>query len=92
MNSNIINLPAVRSAGNLPAVRDIDDPDLYVNYLEYDPRLADWRQRRDGRRDDYYRAVARRRADSERLMQNVSTVAMFSMLGVTVLGGLIGQI
>ena len=89
MNSNIINLPAVRSAGNLPAVRDIDDPDLFVNYVE---RCTDLPERRKARRDAHYRAVARRRADSERLMQNVSTAAMFSMLGVTVLGGLIGQI
>lgn len=92
MNNNIILLPAVRNAGNLPAVRDIDDPDLFVNMLEYDPRLAGWRKKRDDRRDDYYRDIARRRAENEKLTQTFGTVSMFAMLGVTVMGGLVGQL
>lgn len=90
--NTIIALPAVENIGNLPAVRSIDDPDLYVNMLEHDPRLADWRQRREIRRIAYQAAIIRKRMENEKLMQNVSTVAMFSVLGMTVMGGLIGQI
>ena len=88
MKNNLLTLPAVRTAANLPAVRKIDDPELYVNYLEFDPRLADWRQRRDDRRDDYYMARRQKQKDNDRLMQTVGTVSMFSMLAALLGWGL----
>lgn len=89
MKNNIIALPAVRNAGNLPAVRDIDDPDLFVNYVE---NCTDLPERRKARRDAHYRAAARRRAENEKLTRTFGTVSMFAMLGVTVMGGLVGQL
>ena len=88
MKNNIIALPAVRNAGNLPAVRDIDDPDLFVNYVE---NCTDLPERRKARRDEHRRAIARMQAENKKLTQIWGTVSMFAMLGVTVMGGLMGQ-
>ncbi len=88
MNSNIIELPAVKTGRNLPAVREIDDPDLMVNYVESHPgHIA----RRQARRNAYYAAIARMQAENKKLTQIWGTVSMFAMLGVTVMGGLMGQ-
>ena len=89
MKDNIIALPAGRPANRLPAVRAIDDQDLFVNMLEFDPRLEDWRQGRDELRDNYYRARAQEQEDQNQLLCDVATVGMFSVLGAVLAVGLI---
>lgn len=88
MRNNIIALPAGRPANRLPVVRAIDDQDLFIKMLEFDPRLEDWRQGRDDRRDDYYDAVQSKREEDEKLLQNVSTTAMFATLAALIGFGL----
>ena len=87
MKDNIIALPMGRirrdTAVNLR--KKGLDPDTMVNLVESDPgHIA----RREARRNAYYAAIAQEREDNNRLLMNVSTVGMFSMLAALIGWGL----
>ena len=82
MNTNIL---ALREGAHLPAVREVDDQDLFVRMVERHPGHI---QRRQDRKDARLRAI--RRADDARdqQMRDLATVSMFSMLGAVLAVGL----
>lgn len=87
MKDNIIALPVGRIRRNTPVSRKIQDkdPELFVNMIE---RETDLPQRREAKRNAYYAAKVQAQEDADRLLFNVGTVAMFSMLAALVGWGL----
>ena len=87
MRDNIIALPVGRIRRDTAVNRrkQSRDPDLMVNLVENDPgHIA----RREARRDAYYAVREQEREDSDRLLRNVGTVSMFSMLAALIGWGL----
>ena len=87
MKDNIIALPVGRIRRDTAVSRrkQSRDPDLMVNLVENDPgHIA----RREARRDAYYAVREQEREDSDRLLRNVGTVSMFSMLAALIGWGL----
>lgn len=82
MNGNILMLPGGSKA---LAVREIDDPDLYVNLVR---NHKGHQQRRLDRRDAMRRKVIRAREDRDQQMRDMALVSQFSALGVLVVLGL----
>jgi hypothetical protein len=82
MNGNILMLPGGSKA---LAVREIDDPDLYVNLVERHPGHV---QRRKDRKDAMRRKAVRAREDRDQQMRDMALVSQFSALGVLVVLGL----
>lgn len=81
MKNNIIAL----YAGGVPAVREVDDPDLYVNFVEHH---AGHIQRRKDRKDARRRAIRRAQEDRDQQMRDLALVSQFSALGVLLVLGL----
>ena len=80
MKNNIIAL----YAGGVPAVREVDDPELYVNFVEHH---AGHIQRRKDRKDARRRAIRRAEEDRDQQLRDFATAAMFSTLfGVLAVG------
>lgn len=82
MKNNVIAL----YAGGVPAVREIDDPELYVNYIN---RHAGHIQRRKDRKDARKRALRRAEEARQAQLRDWATVSMFSMLGAVLAVGLV---
>lgn len=82
MNDNILMLPV---GGRVPAVREIDDQDLYVNYVNRHPGHV---QRRKDRKDAMRRKAVRAREDRDQQMRDLAMVSQFSAFGVLVTLGL----
>lgn len=66
---------------NLPAVREVDDPDLFVNYVRNI-------QRRRAQEKARKRASRKVRADREQEIRNLTLLSQFTTLGVVVALGL----
>ena len=87
MKNNVIALPVGRSRRDTAVNRRKQslDQDLMVNLVENDPgHIA----RREARREAYYAVREQEREDSDRLLRNVGTVSMFSMLAALIGWGL----
>lgn len=69
----------------LPAVREIDDPDLYVRMVERHPGHI---QRRKDKADARKRAIRRAEEDRDQQMRDLTMVSQFSTLGVLLVLGL----
>ena len=69
------------TAANLPAVREVDDPDLFVNYVRNI-------QRRRAQEKARKRAVRKVRMDREQEIRNLTLLSQFTSLGVVVALGL----
>ena len=82
MNTNIL---ALREGTHLPAVREVDDPDLMVNMVNRHPGHI---QRRQDRKDARLRAMRRADAARDQQMRDLATVSMFSVLGAVLAVGL----
>lgn len=82
MKNNVIAL----YAGGVPAVREIDDPDLYVRMVERHPGHI---QRRKKRKDARKRALRRAEEARQAQLRDWATVSMFSMLGAVLAVGLV---
>ena len=83
MNGNILMLPG--KGTSLPAVREIDDPDLMVNLVR---NHKGHQQRRLDRRDAMKRKVRKAQEDRDQQMRDMALVSQFSALGVLVVLGL----
>lgn len=83
MNDNILMLP---QGGRVPAVREIDREDLYVEFLQHHKGHI---QRRKDRQDAHRRAAVREREDREQQMRDLAMVSQFSAFGVLVTLGLL---
>lgn len=83
MNSN--NILMLPTGSKVPAVREIDDPDLYVNLVERHPGHV---QRRKDRKDAMKRKAIRAREDRDQQLRDLAMVSQFSALGVLVVLGL----
>lgn len=84
MNEN--NVIALRSGSGIPAVREIDREDLYVEFLQHHKGHI---QRRKDRQDAHRRAAVREREDREQQMRDLAMVSQFSAFGVLVTLGLL---
>lgn len=87
MKDNIIALPVGRIRRDTPVNRRKQylDQDLMVNLVEADPgHIA----RREARRNAYFAAAAQEREESDRLLLNVGTGAMFATLAALLGWGL----
>lgn len=82
MNDNILMLPV---GSKVPAVREIDEQDLYVNFVERHPGHV---QRRKDRKDAWKRRRRQEREDRAQQMRDLAMVSQFSALGVLVTLGL----
>lgn len=69
------------TTANLPAVREVDDPDLFVNYVRNI-------QRRRAQEKARKRASRKVRADREQEIRNLTLLSQFTTLGVVVALGL----
>lgn len=69
------------TTANLPAVREVDDPDLFVNYV----RNIQRRRAQDKARK---RASRKVRADREQEIRDLALLSQFTTLGVVVALGL----
>lgn len=69
------------TTANLPAVREVDDPDLFVNYV----RNIQRRRAQEKARKQASRKV---RADREQEIRNLTLLSQFTTLGVVVALGL----
>lgn len=69
------------TTANLPAVREVDDPDLFVNYVRNI-------QRRRAQEKARKRAVRKVRMDREQEIRNLTLLSQFTSLGVVVALGL----
>lgn len=87
MKNNIIELPAgrIRWDTRILKAKQSRNPDLFVNLVESDPAHV---ARRDARRNAYYNAMQSKREEDEKLLQNVSTTAMFATLAALIGFGL----
>lgn len=87
MKNNIIELPAgrIRRDTRILKAKQSRDPDLYVNMVENNPAHV---ARREARRNAYYDAMQSKREENEKLLQNVSTTAMFATLAALIGFGL----
>ena len=81
MKNNIIAL----YAGGVPAVREADDPDLYVNFVARHPGHI---QRRKDRKDAARRRAVKARDERDQQMRDLTMVSQFTTLGVVVVLGL----
>ena len=87
MKDNIIALPVGRIRRDTPVNRRKQylDQDLMVNLVEADlGHIA----RREARRNAYFAAAAQEREESDRLLRNVGTGAMFATLAALLGWGL----
>ena len=87
MKNNVIALPVGRIRRDTAVSRRKQslDQDLMVNLVESNPgHIA----RREARREAYYAVREQEREDSDRLLRNVGTVSMFSMLAALIGWGL----
>ena len=82
MNGNILMLPQGSKA---LSVREIDDPDLYVNLVR---NHKGHQQRRLDRRDAMQRKVRKAQEDRDQQYRDMALVSQFSALGVLVVLGL----
>lgn len=87
MKNNIIALPVGRIRRDTAVNRrkQYMDQDLYVRMVANDPGI---KARREAKRAAYWEAKRQEQEDNERLLFNVGTVAMFSMLAALVGWGL----
>lgn len=85
MKKNVIALPAVRAAGNLPAIRDIDDQDLLVRFVENHPGHI---KRRADRKAARERVIRKAQEDRDQQMRDLAMVSQFTTLLVVVTMGL----
>lgn len=85
MNIKAIALRCGSAAGNLPAIREIDDPDLMVNMINRHPGHV---QRRKDKADARKRAIRRAEDERQQQLRDWATVSMFSMLGAVLAVGL----
>ena len=87
MKNNVIALPVGRIRRNTPVSRRVQnkDPELFVNMIE---RETDLPQRRAAKRNAYYAAKVQAQEEADRLLFNVGTIAMFSMLTALIGWGL----
>lgn len=87
MKNNIIALPVGRIRRDTAVNRrkQYMDQDLYVRMVMSDPGL---KARRDAKRAAYWEAKRQEQEDNEQLTQNISIVAMFSMLAALLGWGL----
>ena len=69
------------TTANLPAVREVDDPDLFVTYVRNI-------QRRRAQEKARKRASRKVRADREQEIRNLTLLSQFTTLGVVVALGL----
>lgn len=69
------------TTATLPAVREVDDPDLFVNYVRNI-------QRRRAQEKARKRASRKVRADREQEIRNLTLLSQFTTLGVVVALGL----
>lgn len=76
--------PSPEGEGKL-AVREIDDPDLMVNFVERHPGHV---QRRKDRKDAMRRKAVRAQEDRDQQLRDLAMVSQFSVLGVLVVLGL----
>ena len=83
MNEN--NVIALRSGSGIPAVREIDREDLYVEFLQHHKGHI---QRRKDRQDARRRAAVREREDREQQMRDLALISQFTTLGAVVALGL----
>ena len=82
MNGNILMLP--QGSKGL-AVREIDDPDLFVNLVR---NHKGHQQRRLDRRDAMKRKARKAQEDRDQQYRDMALVSQFSALGVLVVLGL----
>ena len=82
MNGNILMLPGGSKA---LAVREVDDPDLYVNLVR---NHKGHQQRRLDRRNAMRRKARKAQEDRDQQMRDMALVSQFSALGVLVVLGL----
>ena len=87
MASNIYELPAgrIKRNGIVFEKKMAKNPDLFVNMVENNPAHV---ARREARRNAYYDAMQSKKEEDERLLQNVSTTAMFATLAALIGFGL----
>ena len=85
MKNDIIALPAVRAAGNLPAVREIDDPDLLVRMVENHPGRI---QRRAEKKAARLRAIRRAKEARDQQMRDLAMISQFTTFLVVLTMGL----
>lgn len=87
MKDNIIALPAgrIKRNGIVFEKKMAKNPDLFVNMVESNPAHI---ARREARRNAYYDAMQSKREEDEKLLQNVSTTAMFATLAAMIGFGL----
>lgn len=83
MNGNNILMLPTGSKGL--AVREIDDQDLYVNFVR---NHKGHQQRRLDRRDAMKRKARKAQEDRDQQMRDMALVSQFSALGVLVVLGL----
>lgn len=87
MKNNVIALPVGRIRRDTAVNRRKQylDQDLMVNLVESDPgHIA----RREARRNAYYASAAQAKEESDRLLRNVGTGAMFAALAALLGWGL----
>ena len=73
------------TTANLPAVREVDDPDLFVNYVRNIQRRRAQKKAQEKARK---RAVHKVRMDREQEIRNLTLLSQFTTLGVVVALGL----
>ena len=87
MQGKIIELPSgrIKRNGIVFERKMAKNPDLFVNMVENNPgHIA----RREARRNAYYQGIQQKKEEDERLLQNVSTTAMFATLAALIGFGL----
>ena len=71
--------------GGKPAVREIDDQDLFVRFVENHPGHI---QRRKDRKDARLRAIRRAKEDRDQQMRDLAMVSQFTTFLVVLTMGL----
>ena len=87
MQRKIIELPSgrIKRNGIVFEKKMAKNPDLFVNMVENNPGHV---ARREARRNAYYQGIKQKQEEDERLLQNVSTTAMFATLAALIGFGL----
>ena len=83
MASNIYELPAgqIKRNGIVFEKKMAKNPDLFVNMIENNPAHV---ARREARRNAYYQGIQQKQEEDKKLLQNVSTTAMFATLAALI--------
>ena len=87
MRNNIIALPAgrIKRNGIVFDKKMAKNPDLFVDMVESNPGHV---ARREARRNAYLESIQSKKEEDEKLLQNVSTTAMFATLAALIGFGL----